>query len=368
MFVTENVKRREPRSPGLVKTMVWRNPYRHRAKRIDKLGSRGADREPGKWDLKVQDHTGLMYKDLRYRVFLARHHGMSTSAAAARFGVSKGFVSKWYNIGSLSYGLKGKIMNSFLSLPMGFLKGSCPVQDAIMEDVIRLRARHPWMGSCKIKVIAGLNVSTRTIDKAIKKAGFTKRTVKRKRRTYIRFERMHSLSLVQLDYKKWDDGSWSVWALDDHSRMILGMEVTRKADTDSVIRLMDGVVKRFGTPEQILTDHGAQFTYTRDDYAFHRFGAWCKEHGIEHVMGRLASPETQGKIERSHLSAIRETEHLGKIRSAEERRKVLMDWMEFYNTERPHQSLDYDVPVNVFLRDLKNQDMLLNAGVHEVDA
>ncbi|MCL2786549.1 MAG: transposase, partial [Methanomassiliicoccaceae archaeon] len=59
---------------------------------------------------------------------------------------------------------------------------------------------------------------------------------------------------------------------------------------------------------------------------------------------------------------------LGKIRSIEDRRRVLMDWMEFYNTERPHQSLDYDVPVNVFLRDLKNQDVLLSIGVHEVDA
>ena len=40
--------------------------------------------------------------------------------------------------------------------------------------------------------------------------------------------------------------------------------------------------------------------------------------------------------------------------------------MSWINTERPHQSLDYDVPVNVFLRDIKNMDAFLNMGVQEV--
>ncbi|MCL2607353.1 MAG: integrase core domain-containing protein [Methanomassiliicoccaceae archaeon] len=83
-------------------------------------------------------------------------------------------------------------------------------------------------------------------------------------------------------------------------------------------------------------------------------------------MGRIGHPETQGKVERSHLSAILETAHIPDVKGMEMRRKVLMDWIMFYNTERPHQSLDYDVPVNVFLRDLKNLDAFLEVGVHEV--
>jgi transposase InsO family protein len=214
------------------------------------------------------------------------------------------------------------------------------------------------MGSAKIRRYGNIDASPTTIDKVIREEGMRVKPRKRSKRTYVRFERMHSLSLVQLDYKKWQSGVWTIWALDDHSRMILGMEVTEKADTGTVIRLMEGVIKRFGAPEQILTDNGLQFTTLRGSK--HRFDLWCASNGIEHVTGSVASQETQGKIERSHRSAIDETKHLGKIRGLENWKEALMDWIEIYNTERPHQSLDYDVPINVFLRDLKDQDDFLD--------
>jgi transposase InsO family protein len=224
--------------------------------------------------------------------------------------------------------------------------------------VVGIRRQHPWMGSAKIRVFGRIDASPTTIDKVIREQGLAVKPRKRSRRTYVRFERLHSLSLIQLDFKRWKNGTWTIWALDDHSRMILGMKMTEHPTVAAVIGLMEGVVRTFGAPEEILTDNGSQFTSMKGTK--HTFGAWCKEHGIKHVTGSVASPETQGKIERSHRSAIDETRHLGKIESKEGLEKVLMDWMEFYNNERPHQSLDYDVPINVFLRDLKNQDAFLD--------
>jgi hypothetical protein len=336
--------------------MGKRIPKNERAERIDKLGDRIKDRGPSKWDRKVHTAAGRTYSDLRYRVYLSRKGGMSTDECVRMFSVSRGFVSKWYDIGKLSEGLRGYVKASFLSLPMGIGRPR-PVRDRIMSEVVDLRRKHPWMGSAKIKVYGRIDASPTTIDKVIRESGFIRRPRKRSRRTYVRFERQHSLSLIQLDFKKWPSGPWSIWALDDRSRMILGMEVTERADSDTVIRLMEGVVRRFGRPEQILTDNGAQFTSMRG--SDHKFDEWCRSNGIEHVTGAVNSPETQGKIERSHRSAIDETKHLGKIKGTDNWRNTLMDWMLFYNTERPHQSLNYDVPVNVFLRDLKNQDAFL---------
>jgi len=347
---------------------MWKKVrYKHRAKLIDKLDVRGKQREPAGWDLKVHKKTGLKYHDLRYKVFHARRSGRTVREVMKLYGVSGGFVSKWDNIGKASDGLKGYARLSFLALPMYHGKGGSPVQSRIRDDVVRIRKDHPWMGSHKIRIYGKIDASSRTIDKVLRKNKLMGKFRKRKKRTYVRFERHHSMSLVQLDYKKWRDGSWSIWAIDDHSRMILGMEVTDTADADAVKRLMDGVVKRFGAPEQVLTDHGTQFT-SNPWSENHEFVIWCRENKVKHIMGRIKHPETQGKIERPHLSAIEETKHITDITDIDKRRKTLMDWMLFYNTERPHQSLGYDVPVNVFLRDIKNMDSFLNVGVHEVDA
>jgi transposase InsO family protein len=338
--------------------MVQRDPSKNKAGRINKLGDRGKKRERSKWDRKIHEGTGLTYNDLRYRVYQTRRDGSTTEECARMFKVSKGFVSKWYNIGKLSAGIGGGVIGfSFLSLPMG--REQPPrVRDRINWKVVNIRRRFPWMGAAKIKAYGNIGASPTTIQKVIKEEGLASKPRKRSRRTYVRFERLHSLSLLQIDLKRWENGVWSIWAIDDHSGMILGVEVVSRPETAAVIRLMEGIVRRFGVPEQVLSDNGAQFTSMRG--TDHIFDRWCASHGIKHVTGGIASPETQGKIERSHRSAMDETKHLGKISGTEARKKVLLDWIDVYNTERPHRSLDHDVPVNVFLRDLKNQDAFLD--------
>jgi hypothetical protein len=347
--------------------MKRRFPRGYRAKQIDKLDARIEKREPAGWDLKIHKMTGMKFHDLRYKVFLARKNGESVTDVTRLYRVSRGFVSKWYSIGRRSDGLKGLAKLSFLALPMRHRFNS-PVQDRIRKDVMNIREEHPWMGSCKIKVFGKIASSPRTIDKVLRKHGLMGKFRKRKKKTYVRFEREHSMSLWQLDYKQWKDGSWSIWVLDDHSRMILGLEVTMSPDTATVTGLLDNIIRMFGTPKQLLTDHGTQFTNNRGGDENHKFEKWCKDNKIEHIMGRVAHPETQGKIERSHLSAILETAHIPDVRGIDMRREALLDWMLFYNTERPHQSLGYDVPANVFMRDIKNVESFLNVGVHEVNA
>jgi transposase InsO family protein len=347
------------------KTMTKKVRVKDRAELVDKLDARIGKREPAGWDLKVHRTTGMRFHDLRHKVFLARKNGKTVREVVRMYGVSAGFVSKWTSIGKVTDGKSGYSKVGFLALPMYHGKGS-KVQDRISADVIRIRKECPWYGSYKIRVSGEIKASPRTIDKVLRKNRMIGPVKKRKRKNYIRFEREHSMSLVQLDYKQWPDGSWSVWALDDHSRMILGAEVTPRADTATVIKLMEGVIRRFGAPEQVLTDRGSQFMSVRGGKDSHEFGIWCKKNHIEPIHGRVGHPETQGKIERSHLSAIRETAHIKGIDSLEKRRKAILEWILMYNTKRPHQSLDYDVPVNVFLRDLKNIDAFLNIGVHEV--
>jgi len=107
---------------------------------------------------------------------------------------------------------------------------------------------------------------------------------------------------------------------------------------------------RFGAPEQILTDNGKVFTGR-----FHHppvevlFDAICREHGVDHLLTQPRSPTTTGKIERFHRSL--RAEFLSNRRpfaSLKMAQQALNEWVDYYNTARPHQALDMVAPVERF--------------------
>jgi putative transposase len=54
---------------------------------------------------------------------------------------------------------------------------------------------------------------------------------------------------------------------------------------------------QYGTPREILTDHGTQFVSARDrDEAHHTFKEFPGRHGIKHIIARVKHPQTNGKL------------------------------------------------------------------------
>lgn len=54
-------------------------------------------------------------------------------------------------------------------------------------------------------------------------------------------------------------------------------------------------------------------------------------------------------MERTHRSAKEEIPYFGGLGTLEEARRTFGKWIEYHNTDCPHQALDYDYPVNVYL-------------------
>jgi hypothetical protein len=109
-------------------------------------------------------------------------------------------------------------------------------------------------------------------------------------------------------------------------------------------------LRTFGVPEQILTDNGKVFTGR-----FHHppvevlFDRICRENGIEHLLTQPRSPTTTGKIERFHRTL--RTEFLSEqrpFRSLKSAQHALDEWCRYYNTVRPHYSLDMTAPAERF--------------------
>jgi len=53
---------------------------------------------------------------------------------------------------------------------------------------------------------------------------------------------------------------------------------------------------KYGKPRHVITDHGTQFYSVRGGTS--SFDQYCHEMRIKHIMGGIAKPTTQGKIER----------------------------------------------------------------------
>ncbi len=329
-----------------------------------------------KWDLKMYGKQRIPLTDLRYRVGSAVvDSNRSIGEVAKKFGVSKGFVCKY----ARCYRAYRKVKETskrdvskdiFRSVSNRPKEVRPVISKRVVTEIIRIRRQFPFFGSAKIAVrLKEIFVGCEEripclamIDRILRKNGLMGQKKDRVfGKTYGSFERKKSLDLLQIDYKDWGrDKSGnlicSIWVLDDSSRAILGATVSDRHSADDVIELLDGVIGRFGKPKQILTDHGSEFYSIKSGKGSSRLDIWCEKMGIEHIMGRVKHPQTQGKIERSHGSAIRELSHFGEMDTLEHARGTIMKWIEFYNTERPHQAIDYEYPLIRFLTNLDSID------------
>ncbi len=177
---------------------------------------------------------------------------------------------------------------------------------------------------------------------------------RRRRDQYRRWERKTLMELWQLDIVdggKLADGTDTkiVTGVDDHSRFCVIAAVVPRATGRAVCVALVEALGRFGIPQEVLTDNGKQFTARFGTGGETLFDRICRENGVAHRLTKPRSPTTTGKIERFHQTLQKELlidqcpfESLDQAQAA-------VDWfVRQYNTERPHQALDMNVPASRF--------------------
>ena len=139
--------------------------------------------------------------------------------------------------------------------------------------------------------------------------------------------------------------------VDDHSRFCVCAGIMVRATARPVCGFLAQALERHGVPEEILTDNGKVFT--------NRFGLQptevlfdkiCRENGITHRLTAPASPTTTGKVERFHRTFRQEFLGGQIFPSLAVAQRALDEWIQEYNTERPHQSLGMATPADRFTR------------------
>jgi len=293
----------------------------------------------------------------RYEAVLAViRDGLTVTEVAKAFGVGRQTVHVWlarYERGGL------------LALEdRSHRPKSSPLQMAPVAEarVLELRRLHLFWGPARLGHQLGREgvepvPSISGIYRALVRHHLIEPKAKRKRLpTYKRWERGRPMELWQIDVVGGvllDDGTECkvLTGIDDHSRFCVCAGVMVRATARAVCGFFAQALERHGVPEEILTDNGKVFT--------NRFGLKptevlfdkiCRENGITHRLTAPASPTTTGKIERFHRTY--RTEFLGGqiFSSLEVAQKELDDWVDDYNTERPHRSLDMATPIERFFK------------------
>ena len=131
-----------------------------------------------------------------------------------------------------------------------------------------------------------------------------------------------------------------------HPRCITGFGIFYSATSQNTVAVLRKAIKSFGTPGQILSDNGAQFTSRNrgvpaKGWKSALFEEEALERGIILINSRPHHPQTNGKIERFFRTLEDELVHF----------KTVGEFIDFYNEDRLHFSLDIEncqVPLMAF--------------------
>jgi transposase InsO family protein len=280
--------------------------------------------------------------------------GLPVTEVADRYGVSRQSVHTWiarYRAGGLA-GLADR----------SHRPNRCPHQlaAAVEARVCELRRQHPSWGPQRLRhELERRGVEPLPSRMAIYRVLVRNQLIapggRRRRRAWRRWERERPMQLWQLDLIELPlaDGTEIkvLTGVDDHSRYCVSAQVMTRATGRVVCRALVAALRRYGVPEEVLTDNGKQFTgrFGKPRPAEVLFERILRENGITHRLTRVRAPTTTGKVERFHQTLRKELlASLPPLPSAEVAQQVLDAWVEDHNQRRPHQALGGQTPAERF--------------------
>jgi len=171
----------------------------------------------------------------------------------------------------------------------------------------------------------------------------------------LEIERCNQAWMVDITYMRLGQGFMYLCAfIDVHSRYIVGWSLSNTLETENCLVALNSALENNGKPEIINSDQGCQFTSEQ----------WIKaltDKGIQLSMTGKGRCHDNIYIERFWRSIKHEEIYLNDYDSVAELKTAIRQYIEFYNTERPHQALDYKTPAELyFAGEEPSMDMCTN--------
>jgi len=224
-------------------------------------------------------------------------------------------------------------------------------------DVLHLR--HPFKGSRRLRDDLwddhGLRVNRKRVQRLMRLMGIRAlhpgtRTTRpdRQHKIYpyllrdLAIDRVNQVWCTDITYIPMRKGFlYLVAVMDWHSRKVLSWCLSNSLDTAPCIEALEDALVTHGTPDIFNTDQGCQFTSEG-------FTEVLKAHGIQISMDGKGRWMDNVFIERLWRSLKYEEVYLKAYDTVSQATQGIGDWMDFYNQDRRHASLDRMTPDQVY--------------------
>ncbi|HEU6455323.1 MAG TPA: IS3 family transposase [Roseateles sp.] len=143
---------------------------------------------------------------------------------------------------------------------------------------------------------------------------------------------------------------WLVLALviDCYTRQLLGWHLSRSGKaTTAAAALEQALISRFGSlgrvqsPFLLRSDNGLVFSSRR-------YTALVRSYGLQQEFITPYCPQQNGMVERVIRTLKEQCIHRHRFESQQHASRVIADWIQFYNTRRPHQALGMKTPAEAY--------------------
>ena len=129
--------------------------------------------------------------------------------------------------------------------------------------------------------------------------------------------------------------------MDWATRHVLAWRLSNTMDARFCVEALNDALARYGRPEIFNTDQGSQFTSLDFTGVLRDAGVAISMDGRGRCMDNIF-------IERLWRSLKYEAVYLHELTDGFKAERVIGEWIGFYNTERPHSSLDGQTPAEAY--------------------
>ena len=290
-------------------------------------------------------------------LFLEADRLKNVSLACKKLGYKRSFYYYWWRrLKSSGWDIKSL---SELSRRPHHHPRTTPVGTVRLIKKLREKSGYgPKRLAYYLKKDCGIIVAESTIGHILKREGLIiEKKRKPKRKHTRRYELPNPGDMVQVDvkyvpYRICGVQYYQFTAIDDCTRWRYSAIFEEKS-TYSTKLFIEGLLK--AAPFKIRciqTDNGTEFTYryVSDSRcmgkapAKHVLDEICEREGIRHRLIPVATPQINGKIERSHRTDDEEFYRLKRYSNLKHLRVAFSAWIKKYNDERPHSSNGMKTP------------------------
>jgi len=229
----------------------------------------------------------------------------------------------------------------------------------IMKTIDEIYTEHPYFGArrmSKYLMQFGIVIARKAVDRyygimAIEaiypKMNLSKRNQAHKIYPYllkgVEITKVNQVWSADITYIRLTQGFvYLVAIIDWFSRYILSWRVSISLESDFCVDALEEAIEKHNQPEIFNTDQGSQFTSKN-------FINELTKHQIKISMDGKGRALDNVYIERFWRSLKQEKIYLIILNTVKEAKNAIMDYINFYNQKRIHQSLEYFTPEQVYL-------------------